>query len=146
MENFNDWSLAFAYCREKDAPVTIIVHGKKWRLYPSGTARRLEKEARAGVIDGAFYEVYDTPQEVSDFAAYGETVRETTGENPVDWPDAHTVATRARNRANAQQVREWEAEKTAAIEKILSDTQTGPRRNPSGICFVEASDLCWIGK
>ena len=93
-----------------------------------------------------------TGAEIGAFAAYGETVMAVNNdnlgrpENPVDWPDAHTVATRTRNRANSQQVREWEAEKTAIIEKILSDTQTGPRRKPSGIGFVEASDLCWIGK
>ena len=112
----------------------------------------MEKMPEPAVIDGAFYEVYDTPQEVSDFAAYGETVMAINNdnrghpENPVDWPDAHTVATRTRNRANAQQVREWEDEKMAKIAKILGDTQGKPRRQPSGIFFIECSDLCYAGK
>ena len=72
--------------------------------------------------------------------------REMTGENLANWPDAHTVATRTRNRANAQQDREWEAEKTAVIEKILGDTQTGPRRKPNPIYFLDCSDLCYAGK
>jgi len=44
----------------------------------------MEKMPEPAVIEGAFYEVYDTPQEVLAFADYGDTVREHGGENPVE--------------------------------------------------------------
>ena len=34
----------------------------------------------------------------------------------------------------------------AQIEKILGDTQGKPRRQPSGIFFIECGDLCHAGK
>lgn len=38
MKEFDDMSIAFDYCREKGFPVTVIVDGAKWKLYPSGRA------------------------------------------------------------------------------------------------------------
>ncbi len=79
---------------------------------------------------------------------------------------AHAEATISRNRANAAQVAEWEAEeedpgrgndyapnfwdlgataeKLAVIENILTDTQHRHSR-PNQVFFLEASDLCWMG-
>jgi len=35
---FDSFSSAFDYCREADTPVTVIIAGEKWKLYPSGRA------------------------------------------------------------------------------------------------------------
>jgi len=41
METFDDWSEAFDYCRECNEPVTVIIQGDKYKLFPSGTAHQL---------------------------------------------------------------------------------------------------------
>ena len=41
IKSFDGFPEAFDYCREKDQPVTVLVLGEKWRLYPSGNAKRL---------------------------------------------------------------------------------------------------------
>lgn len=39
---FDDWSEAFDYCREKDAPVVVIIwfgnRFERWKIFPSGGA------------------------------------------------------------------------------------------------------------
>ncbi len=41
IKTFDDFSEAFDYCREANAPVTVIVNGEKWQLFPSGRAERI---------------------------------------------------------------------------------------------------------
>ena len=37
-----DWSSAFDFCREGNAPVRVEdTHGDTWKIYPSGSQRRL---------------------------------------------------------------------------------------------------------
>lgn len=40
LETFDTFSLAFNYCREADRPVTVLVAGEGWKLFPSGRAER----------------------------------------------------------------------------------------------------------
>ena len=42
MKSFDTFSEAFDYCREGDSPVTVIVEGKRHKLFPSGHAKCLE--------------------------------------------------------------------------------------------------------
>ena len=74
-------------------------------------------------------DVYEmmTGAEIEAFAAYGETVMAVNNDNQG----------RAYNPAD---------DKIAKIERILGDTQTGPRRKPNPIYFINCSDLCWVGK
>ena len=44
-KQFDDFSSAFDYCREVDKPVTVYVAGERWKLYPSGQAKRLPNNA-----------------------------------------------------------------------------------------------------
>jgi hypothetical protein len=46
VKTFSDFSDAFDYCREKDRPVTVLVQGEKWKLYPSGHAVEMATEAK----------------------------------------------------------------------------------------------------
>lgn len=41
MKVFSDWSVAFDFCREKNQPVTVMISGEKWKLYPSGSAKKI---------------------------------------------------------------------------------------------------------
>lgn len=43
IKSFDDFSLAFDYCHEANKPVIVMVNNKKWKLYPSGTAKNLER-------------------------------------------------------------------------------------------------------
>ncbi len=36
------WAEAFDYCREADKPICVLVHGTKYKLFPSGRAENLE--------------------------------------------------------------------------------------------------------
>jgi len=38
MKEFENIQEAFAYCREADKPVTVLVNGEKQKLFPSGRA------------------------------------------------------------------------------------------------------------
>jgi len=38
MKEFDNYQEAFAYCREADKPVTVVVNGEKQKLFPSGRA------------------------------------------------------------------------------------------------------------
>ena len=40
-ETFDDWSEAFAYCREGGHPIRVIIEGWLWKLYPSGRAEKI---------------------------------------------------------------------------------------------------------
>ena len=42
MKTFDTFEAAFAYCREGNCPVIVIVQGKRWKLYPSGRADIVE--------------------------------------------------------------------------------------------------------
>jgi len=42
MKSFDDFSAAFAYCRECNKPMVVIISGEKWKLYPSGRAEKKE--------------------------------------------------------------------------------------------------------
>lgn len=42
MKTFDDMSDAFDYCREVNKPVMVLVDGEKWKLFPSGHAKRLK--------------------------------------------------------------------------------------------------------
>ena len=41
IEKFDDFPEAFDYCRDTNAPVIVMVAGDKWKLYPSGHAKKL---------------------------------------------------------------------------------------------------------
>lgn len=38
---FDDLPEAFDYCREAGHPVTVMVSGERWKLFPSGSAVQL---------------------------------------------------------------------------------------------------------
>jgi len=40
MRQFDEMWEAFDYCREVNHPVTALVDGEKWKVYPSGRAER----------------------------------------------------------------------------------------------------------
>lgn len=40
MQSFNDFSEAFDFCREGNKPLTVLIKGGKWKLFPSGRAER----------------------------------------------------------------------------------------------------------
>jgi len=40
---FDDFSEAFAYCREADRPVRVMISGTRYKLFPSGRAERLSE-------------------------------------------------------------------------------------------------------
>ena len=40
MKEFDDFSDAFDYCREANHPVTVIICGEKYKLFPSGRAEK----------------------------------------------------------------------------------------------------------
>ncbi|MFH2076108.1 MAG: hypothetical protein ABIJ57_12310 [Pseudomonadota bacterium] len=35
---FGSMESGFAFCREKNAPVSVLISGEKWKLFPSGKA------------------------------------------------------------------------------------------------------------
>jgi len=41
MKQFDEMWQAFDYCRERNSPTTVVVAGKKWKVYPSGAAHRI---------------------------------------------------------------------------------------------------------
>jgi hypothetical protein len=43
-KTFETMQDAFDYCRERNQPVTVLVNGEKWKLYPSGRADRAKDQ------------------------------------------------------------------------------------------------------
>jgi len=46
LHNFKSWESAFGWCREKNHPVTVLVLGKKVKLFPSGQIKYMPKKKR----------------------------------------------------------------------------------------------------
>lgn len=42
IKEFNSFSGAFDYCREKDQPVVVNVNGTKYKLFPSGKSLKVK--------------------------------------------------------------------------------------------------------
>lgn len=47
MKEFDTFQEAFDYCREAGRPITVLVDGEKWKLYPSGRAERRHADVPA---------------------------------------------------------------------------------------------------
>lgn len=43
-EHFDTFQDAFDYCREAGRPVVVWINGKRWKLYPSGAAKKQETQ------------------------------------------------------------------------------------------------------
>lgn len=47
MREFNEpdpnlsWEQAFNFCRRKNAPMTVVINGERWTIFPSGEAKKI---------------------------------------------------------------------------------------------------------